>query len=125
MKPPLNRIELGHARLGPDATRGAARPRVPGDIGGVAAQPFPHQPRPVDSAEPQVISNVAPETACRNAPPCHQARAGIGPGPARRRSRPAPVLEYIEIITAARLANRNATGAQSPLLGWFGKLASA
>lgn len=125
VNPPLGWIEVGRVRPSPRAPSHTARPRMPGDIVGIAAQPFPHQPRPVDAAEPHIISDVAPETARRSGPALHDARASIGPRLGRRRSRPAVVPEYIEIIKAARLANRNATGAHSSLLGWIGKLVSA
>ncbi len=57
MKPPLFGVELG----GHGAASGsAARADVPGDVLGIASQPFPHQAGSIDPAQPLVGPRVAP-----------------------------------------------------------------
>ena len=56
VKPPLDRLD---PRLGVAARR-VARPRVPGDVAGIAAQPFPHEPGAIYSAKARIAPAIAP-----------------------------------------------------------------
>src|SRR3546814_8210136 len=59
VKAPLGGVRI-NSRPGVHAAGRGARPRVPGDIVGVAPQPLPHQPGAIDSAEPRVELWIAP-----------------------------------------------------------------
>ena len=53
IEPPLHRVRRGAARR-------FARAHVPGDIIGIAPEPFPHDPGAVDRAKPPVKSAILP-----------------------------------------------------------------
>src|SRR3546814_7823160 len=53
VKAPLGGVRI-NSRPGVHAAGRGARPRVPGDIVGVAPHALPHQPGAIDSAEPRV-----------------------------------------------------------------------
>ncbi len=57
VQPPLERIFSRRAERAP---RRGARADVPGDIAGIAAQPFPHQSGAIDPAQPQIGCCRAP-----------------------------------------------------------------
>src|SRR3546814_7213127 len=59
VKAPLGGVRI-NSRPGVHAAGRGARPRVQGDIVGVAPQPLPHKPGAIDSAEPRVELWIAP-----------------------------------------------------------------
>src|SRR3546814_12925474 len=59
VKAPLGGVRI-NSRPGVHAAGRGARPRVPGDLVGVAPHPLPHQPGAIDSAEPRVELWISP-----------------------------------------------------------------
>lgn len=82
----------GHGVAGP--ARREAGARVPADVAGIAAQPFPHQPRAIDAAQGAIGRRITP---------IGPRAVGYIPRHARLRLRPAAACPSFPAETTERL----------------------